>query len=272
MPVIAKALNPQTNGVAIQQGNTYTYKTNDYSLYTTQRYHPGDYGDQHHIAGMNVGNHFSIFHTHPALEKEVKNQSPNYWVGYGHLPHAVQHERVSLAIYKIPEKKGMMEKDLLDYTHAHFPTSLYDSTVITRNYALGKKGDTYSAFIGFNDIALRAGCDDDLIQQGKRTFWITEAGSLSEDGSFEDFCERIMNNSLNFDPENLSLTYTSNSTSYKLEFAGDFYVNSQLVNTEYPRFDSPYVQAGYKPQEVRISHNGKSLFLDFNNLIREVNN
>jgi hypothetical protein len=272
MPLISKILNPQSNGVAIQQGNTYTYKTPDYTLYTSQNYHPGTYGDQHHIAGMNVGNHFSIFHLHPALEKEVKNQSPNYWVGYGHLPHAVQHERVSLAIYQIPEKKGMMEKDLLDYTHAYFPTSLYDSTVVMQNYVLGKKGDTYSAFIGANEIYIRPGCDDDLIQKGKRTFWITEAGSKNEDGSFEDFCQRIMSNSLNFDPEKLALTYVSSNTNYKLDFGGDFYVNDQLVDTDYPRFDAPYVQAPYKPEKVLISHAGKSLMLDFNKLIREVNN
>jgi hypothetical protein len=272
MPLISKILNPQSNGVAIQQGNTYTYKTPDYTLYTSQNYHPGTYGDQHHIAGMNVGNHFSIFHLHPALEKEVKNQSPNYWVGYGHLPHTVQHERVSLAIYQIPEKKGMMEKDLLDYTHAYFPTSLYDSTVVMQNYALGKKGDTYSAFIGANEIYIRPGCDDDLIQKGKRTFWITEAGSKNEDGSFEDFCQRIMSNSLIFDPEKLALTYVSSNTNYKLDFGGDFYVNDQLVDTDYPRFDAPYVQAPYKPEKVLISHAGKSLMLDFNKLIREVNN
>ena len=108
-PVVVRIINPQTNGIAIQQGNTYTYKTKDYSLYSVQKYHPGTYGDQHHVAGMNIGNSFSIFHTHPALEKGVPKQSPNYWVGYGHLPHVVQDSNVYLALYNIPAKKGLME-------------------------------------------------------------------------------------------------------------------------------------------------------------------
>jgi hypothetical protein len=81
-----------------------------------------------------------------------------------------------------------------------------------------------------------------------------------------------MSNSLNFDPEKLALTYVSSNTNYKLDFGGDFYVNDQLVDTDYPRFDAPYVQAPYKPEKVLISHAGKSLMLDFNKLIREVNN
>ena len=30
---------------------------------------------------------FAIFHNHPAREKESIASSPNYWTGYGHLPH-----------------------------------------------------------------------------------------------------------------------------------------------------------------------------------------
>ncbi|HWR99015.1 MAG TPA: hypothetical protein VN249_00295, partial [Prolixibacteraceae bacterium] len=89
-PLLIRIVNPQTNGVAIQKGNTYTYKTRDYSLYSVQDHHPGTYGDQQHVAGMNIGNNFCIFHTHPALEKDKKSQSPNYWVGYGHFPHVAQ--------------------------------------------------------------------------------------------------------------------------------------------------------------------------------------
>ena len=67
-------------------------------MYTVQRHHPGTYGDQQHVFGMNIADHFSILHLHPALEKDVKHQSPNYWVGYGHFPHSVQDENVNLSI------------------------------------------------------------------------------------------------------------------------------------------------------------------------------
>ena len=147
---------------------------------------------------MNIKNHFSIFHTHPAVKKDRDISSPNYNVGYGHFPHAVQDKNVSLAIYNTPEKKGLMEYDLLDYTRAYFPSNEFDTTLINGNYVFGKKGDTYCVFIGTNDFYFADEAKDDLIQPGKQTFWITEAGSFAEDGSFEKFVNRIQENKIEF--------------------------------------------------------------------------
>lgn len=268
-PVATSIINPQTNGVAIQKGNTYTYKTKDYSLYSVQNHHPGDYGDQQHVNGMNVGNLTSIFHTHPALEADIKHQSPNYWVGYGHFPHVAQDSAVSLAIYNIPEKKGLMEIDLLDYTHAYFPSEKLDTTIVEDNYAFGKWGETYCAFITRNELTYREGTTDNLIQKGKQAFWITEAGSETEDQSFEAFCDRVKTNALSFDNENLSLKYTSNKKTYELKFGKDFILNGEKVNVDYSRYNSPYAKAEKKDKTITYEFNGKSLHLDFENLTRE---
>lgn len=268
-PVIVNMINPQSNGVAIQKGNTYTYRTKDFTLYTAQNYHPGTYGDQHHVAGMNIGNSFSIFHTHPALEKGVKHQSPNYWVGYGHLPHAVQSENVNLSIYNIPQEKGMMEADLLDYTHAYFPTEKFDTTIFEGNYVFGKKGNTYAAYVAKNDLKLREESTDNIVQIGKQTFWITEAGSMAEDHSFSEFCERVRKNELSFDSENLLLSYHSKGKTYELKFNGDFKLNGEKVNLTYNRYESPYISAKKKAKTLTFECNGKSLHLDFDNLTRE---
>jgi hypothetical protein len=160
-PALVRLFNPQSNGVAIQKGNTYTFKTKDYSLYSVQNHHPGDYADQQHVSGMNIGNSFSIFHTHPAIDADKKKQSPNYWVGYGHFPHVVQDKNVSLSIYNIPKKKGLMEFALLDFTHAYFPSESFDTVVVSENYAMGKKGETYCAFIAANPLVFRENTSDD---------------------------------------------------------------------------------------------------------------
>mgnify|MGYP001062001114 CR=1 FL=1 len=267
-PVIVSIINPQSNGVAIQKGNTYTYKTKDYSMYTAQSYQPGDYGDQQHIFGMNIKNHFSIFHNHPALEKDKKHSSPNYWVSYGHFPHSAQDKNVNLSIYNIPEQKGMMEMALLDYTHAYFPSGKFDTAFIDRNYAFGQKGETYCVFIGAGNFEFRAETTDDVIQKGKQTFWITEAGSENDDGSFEEFVERVMNNTLEFNQEKLSLNYQSKGKKYRLDFGGDFTIDGKIVDTNYSRYDSPYIKADKKDNTLTFEHNGKSLFLDFYNLKR----
>lgn len=269
-PPLGRILNPQLDGVAIQKGNTYTYRTKDYTLYSVQNHHPGTYGDQQHVAGMNVGSSFSIFHTHPAIEKDVEKQSPNYWVGYGHFPHVAQDKNVSLAIYNLPEKKGIMEADLLYYTHAYFPTEMFDTVLMEDNYAFGKKGDTYAAFIGLNELKLREETTDNLIQVGKQSYWITEAGCLKDDGSFEDFIERVQSNEVAFDKESLQLKYESGGRDYFLEFKGDFTLDGKTVEVEYDRFDSPYCKAPNQPETVKIEFNGKSLTLDFHKLIREI--
>ncbi len=268
-PTVVRIINPQSNGVSIQKGNTYTYRTPDYSMYTVQDHQVGDYGDQQHVFGMNVGKHFSIFHNHPALEKNEKRQSPNYWAGYGHFPHSAQDGRVNLSIYNIPEKKGMMEAALLDYTRAYFPAADFDTAFIDGQYVFGKLGDTYCAFIGASNFTFRDEQRDDVIQKGKKTFWITEAGSTSEDGNFESFVSRIRNNPLDFDPESLSLSYNSGQSQYELVFGEDFKVNGEVVNTHYIRYDSPYVHAERKDATITYSLNGKSLVLDFENMIRK---
>jgi hypothetical protein len=268
-PTVVRIINPQSNGTAIQKGNTYTYKTPDYSMYTAQAHRPGDYGDQQHVFGMNVGNHFSIFHNHPAAERDVDRQSPNYWVGYGRFPHSVQERNVNLSIYKIPERKGLMESYLLDYTHAYFPSEDFDTAYIENNYLFGKKGETYVAMIGAGELSFRDGALDDVIQPGKKTYWITEAGSFSEDGSFEEFASRIKANPVQFDTVSMTLAYTSNQTAYELAFGGLFKVNQETVDTDYKRYDSPYIQAERKDSTLKFSCNGKSLFLDFERGIRK---
>jgi len=267
-PAVVRIINPQTNGVAIQKGNTYTFKTKDYSMYTAQKHQPGDYGDQQHVFGMNIRNHFSIFHSHPALEKGRKHQSPNYWVGYGHFPHAAQDEHVNLSIYNIPEKKGMMELELLDYTFAYFPEGKFDSVVIDRTYAFGKKGESYCAMVAAGDLAYRDNDREELIQHGKQSFWITEAGSKSEDASFESFMERIRQNKVDFNEEILELQYESKDKNYRLKFGADFTVNGEVIDTQYDRYDSPYVKGNKKDQSFTFEYKGKSLSLDFHKMTR----
>ncbi len=267
-PAIVRFIKPPSDGVAIQRGSTYTYKTKDYSVYSAQNHHPGTYGDQQHVAGMNISNAFSVFHTHPALEIDKKKQSPNYWVGYGRMPDVGQDRNVSLSIYSLPAKKGMMEISLLDYTYAWFPKENFDTVVVSGNYAMGKKGRTYCALIAKNNLSFRKNTTNNLIQPGRKTFWIMEAGSETEDQSFEKFRQRILSNKCDFDSTKLVLNYQSGGKNYQLNYAKDFKLNGIQVNTKYDRFDSPYCKAVQKAETITIELNGKSLYLDFEKMIR----
>jgi hypothetical protein len=161
-----------------------------------------------------------------------------------------------------------MEMDLLDYTHAYFPAELFDTTHITGPYVFGKKGETYCALVGAGNLEFRDEARNNLIQKGKRVFWITEAGSKSADGSFEEFTGRILNNEIEFNPESLQLEYRSNGKTYELEFGVAFKVDGKVIDTNYRRYDSPYVTANRKDKTITFAFRDKTLFLDFENGIR----
>jgi len=282
LPLLSKVLNPQSNGVAIQRANTYMYRTLHYSLYTTQNYHPGDYGDQQHVAGMTLSNDLSVFHSHPAVEAGspgANGNSPTYWVGYGHLPHSVQHENINLSIYNIPKKKGRMEKELLGYTHAYFPEKLFDESSIEGRIAFGRKGDAYVAFITPGDLSYRkhdkkhkaGGVNYDLILQGKEVYWITEASERSADGGFDAFKQRIRKQAESIRFDGKKLIYRSRDALMELNFSAEFLIDNQRVDLQYNRYDSPYVQSKRMPETLRFNWNEKELYLNFDQLIRIYN-
>lgn len=273
-PLISIVLNPQPNGSAIQRGNTYTYKTKNYSMYTAQSYHPKEYGDQEHVQGVNLDENISLFHTHPAMSDEERGSgnSPMYWVGYGHLPHAVQHENIQLAIYNTPNIKGFMEKSLLNFTHAYFPTEKLDEWVIEDNYAFGRILDTYVSFTTKNNLTFAKGKTDDIIQPGKKSYWITHVGDKTEYSSFQSFMFMIKSNTVIFDEKKMALKYKSKNNILELKFNKDFKLNNVVQNLEYDRFDSPYIKATRKDKTFTFKYNEKELFLDFENNIREIKN
>jgi len=272
LPSISRILNPVTDGVAIQRANTYTYRTDDYMMATAQNHHPGEFADQQHVWTATLGYEFSVFTTHPAkpLGEGALTGSPNYWVGSGRFPHSVQDENINLTIYSIEDEKGFMEKHLVFFTHAYFPTELFGRTIIEGNYAFGEYKNTFIVLIGKNELYLQEGTTDDLIQDGAVTYWICELATKDDYATLEEFAEYIQSNTVDFDDETLHLSYTSGGKNMELTFGGEFLINSQIIDTDYSRYDSPYSDTERKPDTITIEFAGKSLYLDFENLERIV--
>ncbi len=264
LSALSRKLRPVTDGVAIQRANTYTYKTPDYMLATAQAYHPGSFGDQQHLWNAVLSRQVSVFTTHPAKplsDQGALSGSPGYWVGSGRFPHVVQDRNVVLNIFQPPQGKGFMESSLQDFTHAHFPRDRFDEVVIDGVYAFGRSGNSYGALVGRNPLHYAPGSDDDLVQPGMDTFWIFEAGSAATDGDFQAFQARIRSNPVDFLDGRLS--YRSGGRQLDLQYRGDFTLDGEVQDLQYPRFDSPYIQAPRKPGQMRFEHGGFSLELDF---------
>lgn len=267
LPLVTKILNPATHGVAIQRANTYTYKTKDYLLSTAQNYHPGTFGDQQHIWQATLSKDVPVFTTHPAkalFEDNSRNFSPSYWVGSGILPHSVQDKNMCMSIYKVNQRKGLLEGDRLHYTHAYFPKDLMDEVVHDDCYIFGRLGDTYIALIGLNPLIFNKKDSSDLIQEGKVTYWICQ---IENKGSFKDFITATKKKKITFNQ--MTLTYESDQL-YALKYKGAFKINTEIQNLEYERLESPYGMVKRKDENMIYSFKDQSLELNFNKQLRHL--
>ena len=269
LPLAVFLLRPQSNGSAIQRANTYTFRTPGYMIATSQAYHPGTFGDQHHIWTATLSEEVSLFTTHPAkpmmLGDKVGN-SPGYWVGNGRLPHCVQHENTVLCMYDLDDQPGFLEQEVADFTHAYFPMDKLSDVEIDGRFAFARHRNTLVAFVARYPLKYAEGSQDDLIQAGADGYWIFEASTLAEEGDIEAFKDRIRSNAVTCRDE--TLQYTSMGESLQVTFGGDFRVNGSVVDTEYQRFDSPYARCPRKPQSIQIAHDGHLLELDFHKRLR----
>jgi len=303
LDMVSEKLEPSTNGVAIERANVYTYKTDDYSMHTAQAYQTGEYADQHAISSINLSNQVSVFTSQPAKIAR-RSGTPTYWVGNGRQPYSVQEKNVNITIYETPTKVGFMEPMIVkETTHVFFPYQLFDEvdeTYLSDGYIFGRVGNSMIAiksryameFVPFDesniegnrdDLLLRGGVGDvitekyDLKQVGTGThYFVTELSSLSNE-TFDAFVSRFMSNSLTYDDNEKSISYTSvlnlNTvpTTLKAIYNESFTVGGAVQDLQYQRYENDYVLSGMisrKAEEIQYSFNGKELTLNYLNNTR----
>lgn len=272
LPLISKILNPATNGIAIQRANTYTYRTNNYMLSTAQKYHPGKFGCQHHIWQATLSNEVTVFTTHPTRTfsgrgKEKILIPPSYWIGSGCMPHSVQHKNVNMSIYNLNRRRMFLEAKLMKWTHAYFPAEKFDEVILKGKYVFGRLGDVYIVLIGKNNLTVSEEDKNEIIQEGRITYWICVIDSKETHASFENFVNTIKSHEVTY--KNGILTYRADRV-YELKYNDYFKVNGKIINTDYDRLDTLYAKAKRKPDEVNVEFMGSTLYLNFDKLIREV--
>ena len=289
-------LNPSTNGKAIQRANVYTYQTPYYSMSTSQEHFAGDYADQHQINISTLGSDISVYTAQP-MRNSTRGQ---YWVGYGRLPYSVQDENVNISIYTIPEKTGMLEPHIVQYTHAYFPVGLFDEVItdyLDDGYIFGRKGDSYIMLHAISDgegslmfkndmpgvteeemttdrskikdnvremIEASGDLRYDLIFEGGTSHaWITELGSVADNGSFEAFVEKMLSNKCEYN--DMTISYESGEKTFNVKYNVHFMINGQKIDTNYARYENDYVNGSVdrKAEIIELSFNGKTLTLNY---------
>ena len=293
--LLSSVLRPQSNGVAIQRGNAYTYRTRDYKLSTAQAYHPGEYGDQQHVWSAGLAPKAAVFTTHPATlpgGTQPFGNSPGYWVGSGYLPHSVQHRNVNLTLYRLPRRSGPMAAPVVPFTHAWLEEDAFDEIVEIERGIIGRSGSGYLALLcaepweyrvepgpeaitpadtGPSPAAAVAasatgqGGRNEIIQEGLCTGWVCEVSGETDRESFVAFVDRVKSAELVFEKDarkvGTTLRYANGRRSYDLVFGRGFYVDNEPQLLDYQRMESPYCDTRRDPAVMTIGFGNHRLDL-----------
>lgn len=281
---ISEKLNPMPNGVAIQRANLYCYQTPFYALSSLQRYHPGGYGATQMLNIANFGGKAVVFTVHPARHEAENTVSgfPGYWAGYGRAPHSVQHKDILLLLYQLPQRPGFLELyPVPQFTHTYLPEAYFDEVHVSGRYAFARKEGAFLGVIGsrplrylpYSEMSARAFKNDmpagkrfDLVQEGRRHYWIYELSDESRE-PFGNFMRRVMSNWVAYDGG--SLAYESGGRSCETVWGGGLRVDGEEIPLEHRRFENPYCTAERDAPEFLISYGGHSLRLNYEKAERE---
>ncbi len=171
-PAAVRAVNPITQGAALQRANVQTYRTPHYLLSSAQRYQPGRFGDQQHIWQAVLPGDISVFGTHPGsshLATEARPSTPSAWVGNGINPDVAQHRNVLLADYDTVQRSGYLEGFRHRFSHLHFPFSRFDETSLGERWLAGRRGDSFIGIVALE--ALELVTEAEVLQRGAVTAW-----------------------------------------------------------------------------------------------------
>ncbi|GAA2180143.1 hypothetical protein GCM10009785_09750 [Brooklawnia cerclae] len=261
-------LNPVTQGAALQRANVQTVTTANYLLSSVQRYHPGEFGDQQHIWHATLPGDIQVFGTHPGsteLTREGRPASPGHWVGNGINPDVAQHHNVLLALYDLRARKGMLEGPRHELVHIHFPFVPFDQTRLGSTWVAGRRDDSYIGILGTHSFEQIS--ETEIVQRGVNTGYAVVLGDDEEYTSFASFLRQLKQYRVRLDGKRLTLT--SPYGRFELVWKGDFRVNSRLIDSWYPHYDSIHVRSARNPGRLTINGTTQRLALDWGMSLRE---
>ena len=270
-------LNPDANGVVMDEVNKITYRTPDYMLANAQDYRPGDKGYQQHIWQATLSPYAVVFATNPDAMEETDNRRPSYWGSNGRLPRSAQHENVLIAIHDIDRRPSpsIFEARHYAFTHAYFPQWAFDELVEENGWIFGRVGDGYIGLYSAQPYEWQTEGPDanaELIALGNQNVWIVQMGRAADDGSFTEFVDRVSNAPLAI--KGLDVSYESPQHGV-VTFGWDkpLLVDGEEVSLrDYPRFENPYTETAIFGTGIySFEHEGQRLSLDFPNNTRSIN-
>jgi len=144
---------------------------------------PGELGYQQHLWHATVGRDCHVFVNHPGASFDFSQARPGFWYGNGHLPRLRQDGRELTAEYDLPGTHP------IQFTHAHWPTDVFDRCERRRGWHFGAKGEGYVGLWCSRPTRRESEVltDRELRASGGRVTWRCRCGDRQTDGDFERF-------------------------------------------------------------------------------------
>jgi len=189
-----------------------------------------------------------------------------------------QYKNLVIAVYSIEKIPALYIPIRHFFTHAWFPKDKFDEIVEKAGWIFARKDDGYLALRSQNPyfwntrdaknkgFAFRQNPEDfdrDIIVPGKQNIWLCQLGRKADDGSFGQFLDSICAAELTFSGLNVEYRSPSNGL---VRFGWDQAFSVDNVDCQlhdYLRYDNPYVQAGFDPNEIRVIAGERELYFNW---------
>jgi hypothetical protein len=238
---------------------TITRRTPDGMLSAAIDYCPGEMGVQEHLWQATFGPEAVIFTTYPGNSQEHGNARPNFWAGSVRLPRVAMHNRTVICLYQIAPDVG------LGFSHAYFPTAMFDEYRIADRWAFARAGEGYVALCSDGNLLLTTKgrhAWQELRSEGKGQAWLCHIGSAAEDGSFSTFCEIVQHSKLSIEGTGITWT-TPEDTTLSFSWHEPLRVNGKAWDmTNFPHYENLYTQTSMDAQRMIIRFQRQELTLD----------
>jgi len=151
---------------------------------------PGWRGYQQHIWHATLARDCHVFTNHPGAGYDWSHHRPGYWAGTNVMPRQTQRDNMLLQIFKLPENES------INFTHAYWPSDVFDRQEIRGNWIFGKKRTGYIALWcstkpeWHNEVLTNR----ELRAYGRKMAWVCVCGGESDYDSLEafiDYCENL---------------------------------------------------------------------------------
>jgi hypothetical protein len=272
----SQLLEPDPNGILMNEINKITYRTPDYQLSSVQSFRPGEKGYQQHIWQATLGPYAVVFTNNPDSLRADDKHRPSYWMANGRQPRTGQVNNVLICLFDIsryPSAPPPLEARHYTFTHAYFPRWAFDEVVEQNGWIFGRAGDGYVALFSrepYEWVKDGPDADQEIISLSRKNVWIVQLGRKSVDGPFETFVSSVSSSPLSI--RGFQVEYQApNLGLVVFDWEGDLTLDGETIPlTGYPRWDNPYIQVAFGATHYTIDYNGQKLHLDFDTLERKI--